>query len=734
MSNNPFGNNADSFEAALRNTKSKKKSIFELKKTYPAFLLLIVTALISVALYFYIDSKVDSDQQLAFDDATEAVSNRISNRYDGFENTLLNMKSLFDNSYVVRDVFESNARLPYESYPAIQGFFRTFESDDFMLDEYIYNSQREGYYDFYVYPEGRRDNYNVIQFFYPFDNNYHLMGYDVATDSVLYSAIQKAKYNEEIVNTPVYEFRKDTSSFFIVAPAFLPGEDIATEEDIESFYDGALMLELNSKQFFENALGAAIATDSSIVYRVYDSDGSNDVVFESDNSKLLDSDYTPLLESTVEIPLSDRSFRVEYYTIPGFGGTFQQYLPLLTLIVSLILSFVLFGFVISVITSRARAEELAERMTRSQRRIMDSSQDIIAVLTYDGTWQSMNPASLKVFEYVPEEMVGKNIKNLIISESDKSHFDNIQNREDNFTDRVDMLMKTHTEKEKWVNWSFTVSKEDKLIYAIGRDVTLEKQQEKQAKIKGKQIQLAEKFAIEAAESKTYFMTKLSHTLRNSLTGTLGYLQLVTGKAYDNEEELDMYVNMANDSSEELFTYVSDIIDMAEQQNDSRHTANIGTINIGDTFGEMKDGINAKLPDTEITTELMDESSSASFIGDKSLFESSLMKALQIMSTGLSNAHFTINAVVNSYEGATEIQIMGPGNQVVERMINIYKNEKNQIIDALEKDEQDLLLDMALLESNIRRMSGTTQLETFGGEEGNIVMMTLPFDKKDPSIG
>lgn len=734
MAKNPFGNNADSFEAALRNTGKKKTGLFSFGKTYPAFILLIITVAISVAIYIFMDNKVQEDRQAAFDEATEAVNNRIDKRYETIEGIVSNMKSLFDNSYVVRDIFESNARVPLESYSSIRGIYKTFESEDFEIQDYIFNSMREGYYDFDVYPAGEREQYNVIQFFYPFDRNYHLMGYDIATDEVLYEAVQNAKYEKEIVNTPVYNFRQDTSSFFIVAPLFVPQETVETEEEIDLYYEGSLLLEVNEKELIDNALGAAVGTDSSIVFRVYNSGDSNEIIYESPNAKVLDKDYEIYIQESSTIDLSDREFRIEYYTMPGFGGDFQKYLPLLSLVLSLLISFALFGFVISVITSRARAEDLAEKMTRSQRRIMDSSQDIIAVLNFDGTWQSMNPASLQIFEYVPEEMVGKNIKDRIIHDSDKAHFDNIKNREDNYTDRVDMRMLTHTEKEKWINWSFTVSKEDGLIYAIGRDVTLEKEQEKQAKIKSKQIQLAEKFAIEAAESKTYFMTKLSHTLRNSLTGTLGYLQLVTGKAYDNEEELDMYVNMAADSSEELFTYVSDIIDMAEQQSDARHTANIGTINIGDTIEEMNTTVNAKLPNTEVTVELMDESGRASFIGDKSLFESSILKALSIMSINLSEAHFQINAQENPYEGATEIQIMGPGNALVEKMIGIYKEEKAHIIDALEKDEQDLLLEMALLESNIRRMNGSIQLESFGGDEGNIVMMTLPFDKKDPSIG
>ncbi|GAB5465322.1 MAG: hypothetical protein Kapaf2KO_07580 [Candidatus Kapaibacteriales bacterium] len=724
---------SNSFENALKVSGKRSAGVFNLKRTYPAFITLLIGILISFGIYKYMENKVAEDRKDAFDEATEAVQSRISERYNTFEDIVANLRSLYDNSFVVRDIFESNARVPIESFPAINGIFKTYEFEDLIREETIFNMQREGFYDFSIKPEGIRKEYEVVEFFSPFQRNYDISGLDIKTDSVLANVVEKAKLSGKYVNSPAYYFREDTLSFFIISPIYEAGAPIENEEDKITFYEGSILLELNVESFFEGALGAQVATDSTIIFRIYNSGSENDVIYESKNSSLLDSEYNIFIEEERNIPLSDREFSVRYYTVPGFGGTFQSILPILSLVLSLVISFALFGFILSVLTSRARAEDLADKMTRSQRRIMDASMDVIAVLGFDGEWKSMNQASQRMFDAVPEEMIGKNIKSLIIVDSDKSHFDNIKSQVDNYTDRVDFRMATDRGDEKWVNWSFTVSKDDNLIYAIGRDVTLEKEQAKLQQIKSKQIELAERYALESSESTSYFMTKLSHKFRNSLTGMMGYLQLIASKSYENEEEMESYAHMAKDSSEELYNYVNDLIDASESKEEERgHSFNIETIILGNSIKRVQDNLDKSIPDVKVEINMMDESDRARLVADKTLLDQSLIQAISIMSDGLSNGKFDINAVTNPYEGATEIQIMCPPNDVAEKMINIYKKESSSIIEALAKDEDNILFGLAILASNFRRMDGSVQFEAFGGDEGNVIMMTLPYDKKDPS--
>jgi signal transduction histidine kinase len=56
------------------------------------------------------------------------------------------------------------------------------------------------------------------------------------------------------------------------------------------------------------------------------------------------------------------------------------------------------------------------------------------------------------------------------------------------------------------------------------------------------------------------MIKLSHQLRNSLTGIIGYLQLLSNKFYETEEEMMSDLQYAEQSVGRNFHFVSDIVD------------------------------------------------------------------------------------------------------------------------------------------------------------------------------
>jgi signal transduction histidine kinase len=296
---------------------------------------------------------------------------------------------------------------------------------------------------------------------------------------------------------------------------------------------------------------------------------------------------------------------------------------------------------------------------------------------------------------------------------------------DDYTDRVDLLMVASGNKKKGVNWSFTVSHQDNLVYAIGRDVTLQKKAEEQQLIRNKQVQLAEKFSREASESKTYFMTTLSHQLRNSLTGIMGYLQLVKGGYYENEEELSSYIELAEQSGEDIFTFVSDYVDMTIATDANKQSMDFSTVKLKDTYENVTYKLGLEDGNSIINSEFIEETPDSKFLGDKNVMSDTLKKIIKTLAVGNEKTDITIQATENPYEKATELQILGSENAIVEKMIGVYKQRKSEIVDALEEDESDVLLNLAIIESNIRRLNGAIQFETFGGEEGNVVMLTLP---------
>jgi signal transduction histidine kinase len=54
------------------------------------------------------------------------------------------------------------------------------------------------------------------------------------------------------------------------------------------------------------------------------------------------------------------------------------------------------------------------------------------------------------------------------------------------------------------------------------------------------------------------MIQLSLEMRNQLTGMMGYLQLITSGAFENDDELQTYAGSAYESAENAFTYIHDM--------------------------------------------------------------------------------------------------------------------------------------------------------------------------------
>lgn len=717
------------YEEILKQASQQKSFIFRFSKAYPAYIILIIMIILSIGGWYVVGQKVNSDRSAAFDKATTSIMNRLEFKYRNDYQVLQSMRSLYDNYVqVVRDVFELYGTIPTRTYSSILTILyvpRVYQSG---LEDYILYVRSQGYYDYAIHPPGERDIYYLVEYVVPLENNLHRSGWDLGTNEIIKNAIEKAKDNNIVTATEIFAIRPpDTTGFFLISPVYDREAIAKGNENLNEIFQGVLALEIDAKTFFETALGTGVATDTSIIFQCLDINhkGDTTLVFESENAFLLGTNFIPLLTDTRILNIADREVLVKFYSIPNFGGALQSLLPIITFILGLLISFGFSAFILSIISSRARAVDLAERMTRSQRRILESSNDIIAVLTLDGVWKSMNPASKKIFGLSPQEMIGKKFDEILVYDEEIQNFYKIINQpKEEFTERIDTQVKANGEI-KWISWSLTVSKNDGYIYCIGRDITSEKLAEEEAALRSRQNQLAEQMAREVSEFKTFFMLKLSHQFRNLLTSLMGYLQLLSQKVYDSEEERENFVELAVQSSEELFTFVSDINEVAMGSSDTEKI-DLSFINVNRFIESIKENYR-NLKDKEVHFEILD-GKDASFVADSRYLSQSFMELIDALTDGSGSNEIKINAQENPFEAATELQILTPASSRSIKMVNLYNENLNNLINALKYDKKDILLRIALTASTIRMMNGTMKIDALGENEGIIVQITLPLNK------
>ncbi|OGU10495.1 MAG: hypothetical protein A2X61_08610 [Ignavibacteria bacterium GWB2_35_12] len=720
-----------SYESILKQAASQRKLVFDIKKTYPAFIVLILFLVLSVFIWIFVADKVQSDKTAAFDKANSSVMSRVELKVQNSYQVLQSMRGLYDNLVqVVRDYFVLYGSVPVKTYSSIISLMYVPKIDSSLLSEHIHFTQSQGLYDYKVYPVGNREYYMPAAFVVPSEKNMHVSGYDFATNKITFDAISKAQAQNKMIATPVFKFiRHDTNEIFLVSPIVHKKGSLGAFGYNTDFFEGVVILELNAKEFFADALREEVPSDTSIIFEFSDKDysGNETSIYTSKNIGLINAGNSPELMTEKILKIADRDIKVKFATIPHFGGQFQQTLPLISFIISLVLSFVLFGFVLVTTTRKAIAIDLAERMTRSQRRILDTSNDIIAVMDMNGAWKSMNPASSIIFGYQPDEMIGQTIHSLCQNTSElQEMFDSIPDFNDDFTTRLDLLMTTRDTGSKWLNFSFTVSKKDSLIYAIGRDVTLEKLAEEEAKVRTKQIQVVEQYTRETNETRNYFIIKLSHKLRNSITSIIGYIQLLTQKAYDNQEEHDSYLQLANESSEDLFSFTSDLIEVVKGDQSGKDISRVSLFFVLNSAIEKYQEFIS--PEMTVNFSLSDDVKSSTAVANVNILSDTFVNLFKTLSLNSTKVNFRISSSENTYESVTDIQLICDSNPLLNDMITLYKEFKDSIFEALKADKNEILFNLAVAASNIRILNGTMTIDSLEPDNMNIVQITLPLNE------
>jgi light-regulated signal transduction histidine kinase (bacteriophytochrome) len=320
-------------------------------------------------------------------------------------------------------------------------------------------------------------------------------------------------------------------------------------------------------------------------------------------------------------------------------------------------------------------------------------------------------------------MIGTKIDDLFEEEEEAEKFyKDMASKGDNHTERVTYRMKTAGKDLKWINWSFNISKAGHQIYCIGRDVTIEKAVEEHGILRNKQIRLSERFTRESSELKSYSMANLNHQIRNSLTGILGSLNLLLHKVYDNDSEHDSYINDTITNSEELLTFVSS--ELLEFTSENKAYKELAMINVGSMFENVKTVLKTKCPNTTINFNMPTVLNETTILAENELFHHAVKEIIMSMAVGLKELNLDISVVDNPLEDLTEITMVSKGNPLLAEMISIYKKYRNDLVNALEYDQNDIILNISGASSNIHILRGTFSVETLGGEEENMVQIAL----------
>lgn len=722
------------YESILREAAKKSSGNKKLGKTWPALVVLVLSLCASVVVWQVVDSAVEAEQKRTFVKAEEVVESRLQKAFEKNEDILRSMRGLYQSyPFVVRDVFELYGSIPVSARPDIKALSFLPAVDPAKVNDFVFFAQSERYFE-YTYQGSATRPSVLYPVFYtvPLSGNDRFMGYEATANAELSAGIAKAIQADSMVKTvQVLLPGERDSSFFMLLP--VPAK-VGTETSFMpagSPVKGVLALALHTKSFFAEAFSAKVPSDTTIYLEIREKQ-TGALIYTSDNyAAYVPGSYRPLYTHDHDLEFYGNTFVLTFRTVPNYGGALASNLPLLSLIGSVVTSILLTGFVYSLLTSRARAEDLAERATRAQRRIVDTSLDIICVSGLDGEYKTMNPASTAILGMSPSDIVGTSLYAGMDKDTAQDIAEKIAAVTSEQTLRWDAYITRNDGQGRWLSFSSTVSPDDGLVYHIARDVTDQKKAEQEIRLRSKQVELSRQLAIESEQFKSKFMEQISFFFRTSLTGIKGYLQLVDSGLYSDEEEKASFIHSAHTSSEELLSRVSDLIDVAEGETAGSvrsivHPAKCG---LRSTLGSIAQVVESnKEVSRSIAFTFGEESDSFDLFLDSALFSRAFTDLIEACTYGLRQAQVECMVEVNSYESVVEVQMLFPHSEKVEALIKVLRDANTEtLVDILAYDEGDVLFRILEAMSKVKMVNGNLVVESLGAE-GVVSMLTLPAKK------
>jgi PAS domain S-box-containing protein len=206
--------------------------------------------------------------------------------------------------------------------------------------------------------------------------------------------------------------------------------------------------------------------------------------------------------------------------------------------------------------NRNLEQQVAER-TADRDRVWRNSRDLLAILGTDGVFRALNPAWQEILGYSPQEMVGRSFRDFVWPEDVDLTADAVATAVTTDLTAFENRYRHKDAAARWISWHS--STEGDLIFAYGRDVTLEKQ--RQADLELAQEALRQSQKLEAMGQLT---GGVAHDFNNLLTPIVGSLDLLQRRQLGSEREQRLIAG-AIQSAERARTLVQRLLAFARRQ-------------------------------------------------------------------------------------------------------------------------------------------------------------------------
>ena len=408
------------------------------KRIWVAGSLLITGFLVTIYATYYIKSDLDRIAKNEFTHSCNEISSKINDQLRAHAQVLRSGAAFISASDTVTrekwKTFIDDSKLSL-NMPAIQGtgFHLLIPPDK--LEQHIRQIRSEGFPDYTVKPEGRRDIYTSLVFIEPFSGrNLRALGYDTYSEPVRREAMERARdKNVAALSgkvTFVHETGPDTLLGNIMfVPVYRKGAPTNTVEQRRQAISGWISCPYRMDDLITGILGEWVSQKKINFLYIFDGP-------ECTPQSLLFESHAPggqedleKISYSIQIPVDFNGHRWTLVFTQRTENIFIDYISAWTVFFGgILISILLFFLARSLINTEYRAQQIAEKLTFDLKESQEHFQTIFEaspvplVLSRlsDGVVVLANKLLVELFHISTTEIIGKKSPDYYVNPDDRN--------------------------------------------------------------------------------------------------------------------------------------------------------------------------------------------------------------------------------------------------------------------------------------------------------------------------
>jgi signal transduction histidine kinase len=352
--------------------------------TLPTVVVFIAFLVVTLISWGTAQNAIRNEQLQAVRTYNAQTSASIKQRLDSYEDILRGASGLFEASENVNRQEWREYLNSYDMtnrYPGIQGLGYIEVIPPSSLQSHLDRVRAEGYPNYSVFPSGDREIYTSVLYIEPFtESNKRLFGYDLYSETVRMTAMEKARDTGELTISDVVTLTQDGDSsnaqpgFLMFLPIYSGTGSPTTTEERQARLTGYVYASFRSYDLVDQTLNQINENYGVQIFTIQPD--SKFLIYENPNFKQLNS-QTDMQTQKTEVTLSGIKWDVEGVASPEVVNSNVRNRPTSIIWGGLIFSFLVAGFIYLLLKNRSR--DLAEK---EEQGIQDAKDELLALASH----------------------------------------------------------------------------------------------------------------------------------------------------------------------------------------------------------------------------------------------------------------------------------------------------------------------------------------------------------------